>query len=201
MGVALLFAFSLARADLPDDDRRRQASAHYDQGTTYYDLGKYADAVKEYEAAYQLKNEPALLFNIAQAYRLGGNAPEALRAYKAFLRRVPDAPNREEVIGHIDNLQKLIEQQKAVSTRPSTGTIAPGQRIPPSEQPPAQSALAPAATVQAAPEKRRSVARKPWLWVTVVGAAVVVAGGVTLGVILGSTPRDPAATMGIARGN
>jgi hypothetical protein len=42
---------------------------------------------------------------LGQAYRLTGNASQALLAYKAYLRNVPDAPNRAEVEGRIAELQ------------------------------------------------------------------------------------------------
>ena len=34
---------------------------------------RFAEAAEEYEAAYQAKDDPALLFNLGQAYRLAGN--------------------------------------------------------------------------------------------------------------------------------
>ena len=33
---------------------------------------RYEDAIREFEEAYRLSNRPALLYNIAQAYRLAG---------------------------------------------------------------------------------------------------------------------------------
>lgn len=53
-------------------DETVTAREHYRRGTNAFNLGHYLEAVKEYEAAYQLKEDPALLFNIAQAYRLAG---------------------------------------------------------------------------------------------------------------------------------
>src|SRR5262249_54432332 len=78
-------------------DQVSEARDHYERGTTLYDLGKYIDAAHEYEAAFNLKSDAALLFNLGQAYRLGGDIASAVRAYRAYLRRLPDAPNRNEV--------------------------------------------------------------------------------------------------------
>jgi tetratricopeptide (TPR) repeat protein len=80
--------------------RRRQqhhrgAREHYHRGTVAFNLGHYEEAAGEYEEAYRLKDDPALLYNIAQARRLAGNRREALRSYKTFLRlcrRRPIAP-------------------------------------------------------------------------------------------------------------
>ena len=63
-------------------DSKTAAKEHYARGTSYYDLGKYDDAIKEFEAAYQLKNDPAFLYNLAQSYRLAGNAERALHFYQ-----------------------------------------------------------------------------------------------------------------------
>src|SRR5256885_6575022 len=65
------------------------AKMHYERGTALYDLQRYLEAAKEYEAAFEAKNDPALLFNIAQAYRFGGDYAKAIAAFRSFLRRVP----------------------------------------------------------------------------------------------------------------
>lgn len=52
-------------------DNLAAARQHYERGTTLYDLGKYIDAAHEYEAAFDAHSDPALLFKIGQAYRLG----------------------------------------------------------------------------------------------------------------------------------
>lgn len=164
------------------------ARAMFDKGTTLYDLGKYLDAAHAYEEAYSAKSDAALLFNIAQAYRLGGDYAAALRSYKSFLRRLPSAPNRNEVERHIATLQKLLDEQKSASSSPPQGTFAPGQQIAPSAEArehsvePAANAPATATAVTSeAPPKKTPVYKKWWLW-TVVGVAVV---GVGLGLGLG----------------
>ncbi len=58
-------------------------------------------------------------------------------------------------------------------------------------------ALAP---VDAQPERPRSIARRPWLWIAVGGATLVIATGVALGVAYGR-PRDPTASFGVVPGN
>src|SRR3954467_4437432 len=78
-------------------DATSGAREHYQKGTAFYDLGRYQDAIKEFEAAYELKNDPALLYNLAQSHRLAGNAEQALHFYRTYLRRVPKAPNRTEI--------------------------------------------------------------------------------------------------------
>ncbi len=98
--VAVLVSAGVARAD-----NAGAAREQFKQGTRAYDLGHYSEAVKDYEAAYRLKDDPALLYNIGQAYRGMGDALNAIRAYRSFLRRVPDTENRHEVETRISELQ------------------------------------------------------------------------------------------------
>jgi tetratricopeptide (TPR) repeat protein len=76
------------------DETANAARDHFKKGTKAYDLGRYLEAAHEYEAAYELKDDPALLFNIAQAYRLGGDSVDAIRAYKSFVERRPARTTR-----------------------------------------------------------------------------------------------------------
>ena len=86
-----------ARAQDKPVDPKVAAKEHYTRGTSFYDLGRYDDAIKEFEAAYQLKNDPAFLYNLAQSYRQAGNHEQAVHFYKTYLRYVPKAPNRADI--------------------------------------------------------------------------------------------------------
>src|SRR5512143_3705253 len=72
------------------------ARAAYAEGTKYYDLNQFEPALKAFEKAYWNYEEPAFLFNIAQCYRQLDRKPEAVKFYRSFLRKVPEAPNRVE---------------------------------------------------------------------------------------------------------
>jgi tetratricopeptide (TPR) repeat protein len=107
-------------------DSKTAAREHYARGTSYYDLGKYDDAIKEFEAAYQLKNDPAFLYNLAQSYRLAGNAERALHFYRTYLRYMPKAPNRAEIGDRIAALEKQVAAEaKTTTTPPPAGTTPP----------------------------------------------------------------------------
>ncbi len=109
-------------------DDRAAAKEHFQKGSTAFALGAYDEAIAEYSAAYRAKDDPALLYNIAQAHRLAGHAADALRFYKMYLTLLPRAPNREEVEAKIAELQRLAEQQKKTQ-----------QQMPPDEvKPPTQ---------------------------------------------------------------
>lgn len=144
------------------------ARAHYERGKRAYDLGHFAEAAREYELAYQAKDDSALLFNLGQAHRLAGDYAQALLAYKAFLRNVPDAPNRTEVDARIRETEILLEHQQRLA--PSAPATAPATNA--------------VATKLSSPAP---IYKRWWFW-SVVG--VVVAGG-AVGLGVGLTRASP----------
>src|SRR6266545_1894884 len=120
-GATLTFVFLVsapAGAQDKDADKRAAAKDHYQRGTSFYDLGRYQDAIKEFEAAYQLKNDPAFLYNLAQSYRLAGDAENALRLYRTYLRYVPKPANRAEIDDRIKTLEQQIASKGGGTTPP-----------------------------------------------------------------------------------
>jgi tetratricopeptide (TPR) repeat protein len=143
--VLLLLGAGAARAD-----DAQLAREHYEKGTRLYDLGHYKEAALEYEEAYKLHPDPTLLFNIGQAYRLGGFYEDSLRLYRSFLRRQPKGPHRAEVEGYIASLQRLIDDHKRASSSPPLGVEKPPA---PPAPPPRPAPPKPTPVVQPAPPK------------------------------------------------
>jgi tetratricopeptide (TPR) repeat protein len=138
--AALLLVASAAHAD-----DRGSARDHFMKGSKAFDLGAFDEAITEYSLAYRLREDPALLYNLAQAHRLAGHAAEALRFYKVFLSRLPNAPNRAEVELKIRELQKVLDQQSRTQhdlppdqIRPYTGS-APSETVEPPAPAPRES--------------------------------------------------------------
>ena len=183
LAAAFVLVLTAASARAEDAQSARQ---HYDKGSTFYDLGQFHDAAKEYEEAYKLKSDPALLFNIGQAYRFAAENAEALRAYKAYLRRSPEASNRREVEAHIVKLQKLIDEQRATAA-PAT-TVPLVTTAPPSmTAPPPTDKSTNAATVVSSRAENPPLYQRWWLWTAVGGVALGVAVGLAVAY---TTPRD-----------
>ena len=132
-------AASPARAQ-SEAEKKQRAKEHYEIATRFYDVGKYGEAIKEYEVAYMLTGDAALLFNIGQAYRLWDRPDDALRVYKNYLRQRPDAVNRADVERKIADLERIVEE------RPRSGGVPPAAPVVPPEQgtaPPVQPGGAP----------------------------------------------------------
>jgi tetratricopeptide (TPR) repeat protein len=200
--IVLCIGASAARAG----DDKVAAKEAFREGTRQYELGDFRKALDAFKRAYLSYEEPAFLFNIAQCYRQVGDKQEALRFYKLFLRKVPDAPNRDEVQNVVTNLQSAIEQERTARSQPPSGTIGPETTTRP--RPEAPIAVAPTATPtdgngtvgverRAEPTSRAPVYKKWWLWsavgVVVVGAAL----GIGLGVGL-ANPQPSSHFGGIA---
>src|SRR4029078_1115414 len=120
-----------ARAQDKPADAKAAAKEHYNRGTSYYDLQRYDDAIKEFEAAYQLKNDPAFLYNLAQSYRMAGNHERAATFYKTYLRYVPKAPNRADIEEKIKTEEQLVAKGVGTTPPPVNTTPPPGNTTPP----------------------------------------------------------------------
>lgn len=134
--------------------KKQQAKEHYEKATRFYDVGKYDEAINEYEAAYLLIEDAALLFNIGQAYRLWDKPEEAMRSYKNYLRRRPDASNRADVEKKIADLDRLIEGRRKEATAPPSQPLpppVPAQGASPAQPEPSPPALPSAPEVAVPP--------------------------------------------------
>jgi tetratricopeptide (TPR) repeat protein len=202
LAVVLLVGLA-GPARAADEKARAEARAHYEKATGAYALGRYADAATEFEAAFVLKPDPAILYNAAQAYRLAGKKDRALELYRSY-RRVYGrrAEHATDVDKHIVELEKAIESERHASSAESTdlatfeggpapaGTPMPPPRVtaPPPAAPPPATAAAPSAALVAQPapvtsDEEAPIYKRWWFWA---GAGAIVAGAVVAGVLLSS---------------
>lgn len=162
--LALLWLIGLfagtARADVSE------ARKHYERGTALYDLQRYGEAAKEYELAFEQQPDAALLFNLGQAYRLAHQYASAIGAFRSYLRRMPDAPNRPEVEGRIAELQRLVDEQNRTQHAARLSAL-------PRVDPPRATSVRDNVTVSDSRAKGRTL--------KIAGAAVFGAGALALG--------------------
>jgi hypothetical protein len=128
-----------------------EARVYLDKATAAYALNKYAVAAENFEKAFELKPDPALLYNAAQAYRLAGNKERALALYESYLRVYGGGDKRAQVEARIRDLKQAIEHDKAVSTQPPNTTLPVGGGGTTAPPPPAAVAAPPPAPVPPAP--------------------------------------------------
>ncbi|MFL5451037.1 MAG: tetratricopeptide repeat protein, partial [Myxococcales bacterium] len=188
LGLALVAATSFASAVRAEDaDKARE---HYSVGLRAYDLGNYDEAIAEFEEAYRHKDAPGLLYNIGQAYRLSNRPEEAVRYYRTYLEKKPDAANAADVQAKIDRLTSILEERKAanpppaqkarpVVVAPPAATPAPAVSAPPlrlraPSPAPATTRAAPVEAVAAkAPADRYWTGRRVGWVATGIGAAAL----------------------------
>jgi tetratricopeptide (TPR) repeat protein len=124
--LALLLALSLAApaaADAPD--LMGLARKHYEAGRALYELGKFDQAVVEFEEGYRLAPRPSFLVNIAQCDRQLGRNDHAREMYQKFLAAAPiDDPMRADVKQILASLPSPASRPLAPSAAPTPSTMA-----------------------------------------------------------------------------
>jgi len=88
------------------------ARAHTKQGAAYYDLGRYADANAEFESAYLIEQDPALLYNMGQCQRKLGKSDEAVHFFRTYLRRSPRGPFASAAESRIKEIEAEAKAKK-----------------------------------------------------------------------------------------
>ncbi len=78
------------------------------QGDKAFDAFLYSDALRHYEAAYEISPDPALLFNRGRALQALGRYPEALTMFERFDTDAPPALRAK-----VPGLPKLIAEVRA----------------------------------------------------------------------------------------
>jgi tetratricopeptide (TPR) repeat protein len=91
-GLALCVILSCATTAWAENDFSVDARASYEEGTRFYAVGDFAQALAAFRRAYLHYDSPALLYNIARCHANLNNHAEALRFLKIYLELVPYAP-------------------------------------------------------------------------------------------------------------
>lgn len=88
---------------------KQEAIEYARKGGVAYNLGNYEEASEQYEQAYRLVQDPNILFNIAQSYRLSNHPDKALASFKGFLRTAPPKhKNRPVAEEHVLQLNAVV---------------------------------------------------------------------------------------------
>lgn len=100
----------------PEDDANKDPRTLFGEGQDAYDLGKYGVAVAKFELAFELSSEPALLFNIGQAYwqwySIEPDIEHLRKARKLFENYDRQMRGREDyVAGEVDGFIEALTNQ------------------------------------------------------------------------------------------
>ncbi len=119
---AFLISLLALSATARGADRSAEARQLFNEANAQFAIGEFKNAGEKYQAAYVIKQDPALLYNAAQAFRLAGDNEKALVLYKNYLQFYPREKNIEEVRGQIAKLKEAIAAQEKARTSPPTTT-------------------------------------------------------------------------------
>jgi tetratricopeptide (TPR) repeat protein len=145
VALVSLLSSGVVRAQEPSDDAKKaavleEARQHNAKAKVHYDLGEFKDAAEEYIIVYRLRPIPALLFNVAQAYRQAGLYDKARQFYKSYLRESPDAKNKATIELAIKDMDDLLANEKHAKEKPPNGVKEAPEASLPIKTPPAQGA-------------------------------------------------------------
>ena len=102
-GLFLGLTAGVARAEEPLSFKER-----YERAVATFKSGQYDKAVEQFQALYQEKPLPILLFNLAQSHRKATQYKEALDLYERFLREDPKTELRPETEGYLNDMKAAI---------------------------------------------------------------------------------------------
>jgi hypothetical protein len=154
-----------------------RAHAVFLSGKQFLDESNYDKAISYFNDAYSIDcSVHAILPIIATAYERKGDKSEAVRALEEYLRRVPNAADREHVERRIKNLNDQLAHEAPPASAPSAST-APSATPAPTAAPEVAAPPATSAPSAGAPppmqEPATTAPAGPWIVMGIGGAAVI----------------------------
>jgi tetratricopeptide (TPR) repeat protein len=110
VAAILLGAPTAARPEALADSIPAKARMLADRGRAFHDAGDYARAIVAFTQAYVMAPSPALLFNLAQAYRLLGNCDDAALLYRRYLATGPRPEQRSLAEDHLATVERCADK-------------------------------------------------------------------------------------------
>jgi tetratricopeptide (TPR) repeat protein len=184
------------------------AKAHYQRATAHFAVGEYHDAAIEYEEAFKLKQDPAILFNAAQSFRLAGDNQNALLLYNNIVKLYPSTQYAKDSKERIEKLAQATTTPPAATPAPVTPIPPPAPMVvapPPAIDPAASTAGASATIVSTAPPSTSDahpIYTRWWFWTAVgvvAAGAVITTIAVSSGGSAGSWNNIPPLQAGLVR--
>jgi hypothetical protein len=118
-------------------DAKQEAKARFVSGQSHYNLNEFPEALRDFKEGYRLFPDPVFLFNLGQCERQLGHPDEAIRFYRSFLREQPKAPNRQDVLHKIEEMEALQKSKPAEADKgaPPSAPLEPAGAAKPGAQP------------------------------------------------------------------
>jgi hypothetical protein len=169
----MVLAAALAGGPARAQDAPEPARAHFDRGAALAAEHRYAEAAREFKAAYEGDPGKEALFAWAQVERLAAHCADAVSLYRQFLAQ-PDltAPQREAAELNLSRCEAAPDKPEPAIEPPSPTVAVP----PPAASPPVAVAPAPPLVITQPRRSRQAVLVGAAL---LVGSAAALAGSTT----------------------
>lgn len=150
LALVVVLGTSSARANETDGTRGR---LHFQAGASYFEAGDYADALREFERAYELSGRPQLFYNFALCHEHLQAFDKAAHYLRRYLAETESVPNRTNLERRLEKLEEKARDAADSGVVPSPDESPWVDPVPPVEP-------APTSAPPAAP-RRRSALRVP----------------------------------------
>ena len=101
------------------------ARSRFEAGFTFYEAGRFEEALPEFQAAWQLSQRPAMLINIANAAERSLQFSVAIDALRLYLERAPDSPDRDATERRIARDESTVARAPAAAQPTPAPPTAP----------------------------------------------------------------------------
>jgi tetratricopeptide (TPR) repeat protein len=109
-------AMTMTETEMAADDE--QARAHFRVGRQRYEEGRFAEAARDFQEAYNLSRRAALLYNVYVAWRDAGDKPMAAEALRQYLAGMPpELPERASLEARLRSLDEEIAQNESLQAQ------------------------------------------------------------------------------------
>lgn len=105
-----------------EDPRVVEARRAYDDGRRLFDARSYPEALRRFERAFELRNNPVILVAIANCHEQTGNFRDAVGALERYLRDRADASDRAQIEQRLAQLRPRAAAQTTATNATSTAT-------------------------------------------------------------------------------
>jgi tetratricopeptide (TPR) repeat protein len=172
-----------------EEQRQTLFRTHIDSAVMKFKAADYEAAVDEYWAAYGLKPQKIIVFNVAQAYRKAGRWAESLTLFQRYLRDEPESPLAGEVEAYIAEARARLRTQRLTEQGQSAERLAKANAVL-AERLIEIREIDRKIVAQSLALTPKPVYRRVWFWTLLGTATVGLALGIGLGVGLQPKLRD-----------
>ncbi len=92
-----------------DDEAAR---SRFRVGQTFYQEGRFLEAAREFESAFELSGRASLLFNAYLAFRDAGSLPDSARTLEMYLNEAPEVEDHERPTHRLSAMQATLGDQR-----------------------------------------------------------------------------------------